>query len=64
MDDEYVTIEQARPKLGEYIDRARLAGEHIFVTRNGKVAAVIVPADWHEAAKRQIREARGDGLPL
>ncbi len=57
--DEYVSIEQARPKLGELVDRARLAGDHLVIARNGRPAAVIVPLDWYDDAREALapREA-------
>jgi prevent-host-death family protein len=42
-------IEEARNQLGDLIDRVRVKGEHIVITRYGKRAAVIVPAEWHPA---------------
>lgn len=38
-----VGIEVARAKLGDLVDRARLAGEVTILTRNGTPAAAIVP---------------------
>lgn len=47
---EEIGIEQARRNLGEIVDRARIAGEHTVITRQGKRAAVVVPAEWYEQA--------------
>ncbi len=44
-------IEEARNQLGDLIERVRVAGEHIAISRYGKPSAVIVPADWYEQAK-------------
>lgn len=49
-----MSIEAARPKLGEIIDRARLAGEPTRITRVGKPAAVVVSVEWYEQAKALI----------
>jgi prevent-host-death family protein len=44
-------IEEARNQLGDLVDRVRLSGEHIVLTRYGKQAVILVPVGWHE--KRQ-----------
>ncbi len=49
-----ISIEEARPKLGELVDRARLAGQATVITRHGKPAAVIVPVGWHEEAEARM----------
>jgi prevent-host-death family protein len=54
--DEHLNIEEARPVLGEIVDRAAYADEHFVITRNGKPRAVIVGVEWFEAAKALIRE--------
>jgi prevent-host-death family protein len=41
------SIEQARLKLGEIVDRARLADQFTVITRQGKPAAVVVSVDWY-----------------
>lgn len=38
-----VTIENARAKLGELVDLARIAGETTVITSYGKPVAAIVP---------------------
>jgi prevent-host-death family protein len=42
-------IEEARNQLGDLIDRVRIGGEHITLTRYGKAVAVLVPVEWHPA---------------
>jgi prevent-host-death family protein len=42
-------IEEARNQLGDLVDRVRLSGEHIILTRYGKQAVVLVPVEWHPA---------------
>lgn len=54
-----MSIEQARPKLGEIADRARLAGQPTLLTKQGKPAAVVVSVDWYEAAEK-IEASRAD----
>lgn len=39
---EEMGIEQARPALGEIVDRARLAEDYTAITRQGKPAAVVI----------------------
>ena len=46
---EQIGIEEARRRLGEIIDRARLVHEPTQITRTGKPAAVVVAADWYDA---------------
>jgi prevent-host-death family protein len=41
-------IEEARNQLGDLVERVRLGGEHIALTRYGKQAVVLVPVEWHE----------------
>jgi len=53
-----MTLEEARPQLGEIVDRARFTGEATLLTRKGKPAGVIVNADWYEAALSFIGEFR------
>jgi prevent-host-death family protein len=47
---EQTGIEEARRGLGEIVDRARLKGEAVMITRAGKPAAVVVPVEWYKAA--------------
>jgi prevent-host-death family protein len=46
-----ISIEAARPKIGEIVDRAHWLGLPTRITRQGKPAAVVVSAAWYEAAK-------------
>jgi len=39
-----ISIEEARPKLGDIVDRARPAGQSTVITRHGKPAAVLMSA--------------------
>jgi prevent-host-death family protein len=52
-----VSIEEGRRNLGELVDLARLAGEPTMVTRYHKAAAVIVSADWYQAAEEMLTSA-------
>lgn len=52
--DESVSLRDLSRTPGEVIDRVRLVGRHIEVTRQGKPAAVVVPVQWWEAANRLI----------
>jgi prevent-host-death family protein len=42
-----VSIEDARKTLGELVDRARIAGEAVLITRYNKPAAVLVSTEWY-----------------
>lgn len=64
MDEHEASIEQARLKLGEIVDRARLADQFTVITRQGKPAAVVVNVDWYETVKADMdahSEGQGDG---
>lgn len=56
-----VSIENARPVLGEIVDKARLAGTHTTITRQGKPAAVVVSADWYAMACAMVGTLRDPG---
>lgn len=56
---EQVSIEQARLKLGEIVDRARLADQVTLITRQGKPAAVVVNVDAYDQMLRCIAEKVG-----
>jgi len=43
-------IEEARARLGEIVDRARLKDEPTRITRHGKPAVVVVGVQWFEHA--------------
>jgi prevent-host-death family protein len=51
-------IGDARPKLGEIIDRARFTGQPTLLTRQGAPGAVVVNADWYELAISFMGEFR------
>jgi prevent-host-death family protein len=53
------SIEQARLKLGEIVDKARLAGKPTRITRQGKPAAVVVSERWFLAAQGALRGGAG-----
>jgi len=52
-----VTIEDARKKLGDLVDSARLRGDQYIISKKGKPAAAIVPIEVvqrHEESKRSL----------
>ncbi len=53
------SIEEARRALGDLVDRARLAAEPTLITRHGKPAAILVPADWYERAAAALADGSG-----
>lgn len=53
-----MSIEAARPKLGEIIDRVRFTGQPVRITRAGKPGAIVVNVDWYEAAIGFLGEFR------
>jgi prevent-host-death family protein len=38
-----ISIEKARAKLGDIVDRARLTGRATIITRHGEAAAIVAP---------------------
>ncbi len=52
-----VTIEDARKKLGDLVDGARIRGDQYIISKKGKPAAAIVPIEVvqkHEESKRAL----------
>jgi len=52
-----VTIEDARKKLGDLVDSARLRGDQYIISKKGKPSAAIVPIEVvqrHEESKRAL----------
>lgn len=52
-----VTVENARKRLGDLVDGARLRGDHYVISKKGKPAAAIVPIEIlerHEASKKAL----------
>lgn len=47
-----VSVQEARAKLGDLVDIARLAGEPTMITKHGRPAAVLVNPEWFEATQR------------
>ena len=54
-------IEEARNQLGDLVERVRVGGEHIGITRYGKPAVVLTPVEWYEEAKALIG-GRGEAV--
>lgn len=54
-----VTIEDARKKLGDLVDAARLKGDHYIISKKGKPAAALVPIEvvqkYEESKKMLLR---------
>ena len=51
-----MSIEQARLKLGDVVDKARLAGHPTLITRHGQPAAMVINLAWYEQFKALISE--------
>ena len=52
-----VTIEDARKKLGDLVDGARLRGDQYIISKKGKPAAALVPLEIvqrHEESKKSL----------
>jgi prevent-host-death family protein len=50
-------VEEARNQLGDLIERVRISGEVIGISRYGKPAAVLVPPDWYAEAQDALSAA-------
>jgi prevent-host-death family protein len=55
-----VTLEDARNRLGDLVNTARLSGEPTTITRYGKPEVVLVPVGWYEEAAEALSRT-GDG---
>ncbi|MDA8077716.1 MAG: type II toxin-antitoxin system Phd/YefM family antitoxin [Nitrospiraceae bacterium] len=52
-----VTMEDARKRLGDLVDSARMKGDQFIISKKGKPAAALVPievAQKHEEAKMAL----------
>lgn len=49
MDSE--TVSRAREDFAAFIERVRITGEPVAVTRHGRPMVVVVPPEWYEAHK-------------
>ena len=56
--DRWVRSDEARAKLRDLLDEVT-RGEHIYVLRYDKPAAVLVPVDWYE----RMTDAEAFGFP-
>ncbi|MEK6690582.1 MAG: type II toxin-antitoxin system Phd/YefM family antitoxin [Nitrospirota bacterium] len=55
--EKIVTVEDARKKLGDLVDGARLRGDQYIISKKGKPAAAIVPieiVEKHEESKKAL----------
>ena len=67
-----VSIDKARGKLGDIVDRARYTGEATVITRHGKPAATVAPvlsdgtlseiAEYREMAERLGYDSEAGGV--
>ena len=58
-----MSIERARLKLGEVVDRARIADQFTTITRQGKPAGVVVSVDWLERTRAALAAFAGSDDP-
>jgi prevent-host-death family protein len=52
-----ISIDKARKKLGDIVDRARFTGQATVITRHGKPAATVAPI-LSDGVRRDIAQAR------
>jgi prevent-host-death family protein len=55
-----VGTRELKARLSEYVSEVQFQGQHVKVTRNGKLAAVLVPVDWYVAARVTQRRASSE----
>lgn len=55
-----MSVEKARPKLGQVINAAQTDDVHTVIARHSTDIAVVVPMDWY----RRMRELDGDPTDL
>lgn len=56
--DRWVRSDEARAKLRDLLDDIA-RGDHIYVLRYDKPAAVLVPVEWYERVKAEQDEDHG-----
>lgn len=49
-----VPLTEARARLSELLDELERQHEHVVITRNGRPAGVLVPAEEHEALEETL----------
>lgn len=52
-----VTLKEARTRLGDLVNTARLSGEPTTITRYGKPEVVVVPVTWYDDAVARLEAA-------
>jgi prevent-host-death family protein len=50
------SADEVRRHFARLLSAVEHRGEHVTITRYGKPAAVIVPAEWHEQAKAALEQ--------
>ncbi len=57
-----VPFSEARAKLSELLDELERRHEHVIITRNGRPAAVLVPAGEHEVLEETLEILQDEGI--
>ncbi len=57
-----VPFTEARAKLSELLDELERRHEHVVITRNGRPAAVLVPAGEQEALEETLEILQNEGI--
>jgi len=57
-----VPFTEARAKLSELLDELEDRHEHVIITRNGRPAAVLVPAGEQEALEETLEILQDEGI--
>lgn len=57
-----VPFSEARARLSELLDELETRHEHVVITRNGRPAAVLVPAEEHEVLEETLEVLQDEEL--
>jgi antitoxin YefM len=57
-----VPFSEARAKLSELLDELERRHEHVVITRNGRPAAVLVPAGEQEVLEETLEILQDEGI--
>ena len=57
-----VPFTEARARLSELLDELERRHEHVVITRNGRPAAVLVPAGEQEALEETLEILQDEGI--
>ena len=57
-----VPLTEARARLSELLDEVERQHEHVVITRNGRPAGILVPAEEQEALEETLEILQDEGM--